>query len=350
MGTGFKRRSYVVSLVFLVLMAGATYWMLLRKYPIPKLEAATLLADNWLLALAVLCAFGFIVAEANCFYAIFRSLNSPLLYRRCLSCSILGVYFSAVTPSSSGGQPAQLYYLNMKGIPVGHGTIALLLVAVIYKVVLLLFGLPLVFIDAPIVFIGLPYFRILFGFGIVVNVALIIGCLLLMFSKKTIYKLTDWVLRLLQKLHLRSKSEKAGEKFKHQLEEYHAAAEYLRSHRTIIVRVAVYTTLQRLLMFSVAYCVYRAFGLNDFNWGDILAIQTAMALAVDSLPLPGAVGAAEGVFLGLYRGIYGRKLLVPALLLTRGAAFYLPALLCGLYTAGYAIINALRTKKRGREV
>lgn len=225
----------------------------------------------------------------------------------------------------------------------------MLMITVIYKMVLLVVGLPLAFIDAPIVFIGLPYFRILFWLGIVINVALIFGCLLLMFSKKTVYKLSEWLLWLMKKLHLRAQSEKTREKLDRQLEDYHAAADYFRTHRGVMARVTVYTVLQRLSMFSVAYCVYKAFGLSGLTWGDVLAIQAAMALAVDSLPLPGAVGAAEGVFLGLYRGIYGEVLLVPALLLARGASFYLPALVCGLFTAGITIAGTIQRKKREQQ-
>ena len=349
MEPGIKKRSYLLSFAFLLLLAGATYWMLLREYPLPELREAIDMADNWLLGLSVLCAAGFAVGESVCIYEILRSLKVPLRYASCFSCSLLGIYFAAITPSASGGQPAQVYYLRKKGVPVAQGTVAMLLLTVIYKAVLLLVGLPLALLEAPIVFIGLPYFRILFCFGILVNTVLIFGCLLLMFSKKIVYKLSGWLLWLLQKLRLQARSQKTREKLDRQLEEYHAAAEYLRDHRAVVGRVTVYTILQRFSMFSVAYCIYRAFGLNALSWTEVLAIQIATALAVDSLPLPGAVGAAEGVFLGLYRGIYGGTLLVPALLLTRGASFYLPALICGIFTASYAILGGFQ-KKRGKEL
>lgn len=349
MEQGFKSRSYLVSMaVFLVLIC-VTYWMLLRQYPAEELQSAIRMVDVRLLLLAAFCAFGFPLGESFCLFAILRSLRSSISYLRCLACSLIGVYFCAITPSSSGGQPAQLYYLKTKNVSIAHGTVALVLIAVVYKVVILLVGLPLVFLDAPIVFIGIPYFRILFAYGIILNTLLVIGSLMLMFSKKLIYKFTDGVLHLLQKLHLTKRSEKTRQKINHQLEEFHAAAEYLRTHIGVVLKTALYTFLQRLSMFSVAYCVYRAFGLHDLSWIDILAIQIALSLAVDALPLPGAVGASESVFLGLYRGIYGAKLLVPALILVRGTAFYMPAMFCGLFTAGCIVLNVYKKRRRGNE-
>ena len=350
MNPGFRRRTYVLSAVLLMALLTLTYRLVLKDYPLPSLRAAIDLADNWLLGLALLCAAGYVLGEAACIHTLLRALGQRLSYRSTLAISAVGVYFSAITPSSSGGQPAQVYYLSKRGVPAAQGTVTLLVVTVVYKAVLLLVGLPLALLDGPIVFIGLPYFRVLFVLGIVTNLVLITSCLLLMFSKKLVYRLTAWALRLMERLRLQKKSRQAREKLDRQLDEYHAAADFLRTHRRTVAGVAVYTVLQRLSVFSGAYCVYRAFGLRALNWLDVVAIQSAIALAVDSLPLPGAVGAAEGVFLGLYDSVYGPLLVVPALLLTRGAAYYVPALLCGAFTACYVLAGVLRRKKEREQV
>lgn len=349
MNPAFRRRTYVLSALALLLLMGLTYWVVLREYPLPKLREALTLASPGLLVLALLCAACFVLGEAACIRAILKPLGYRIPYGGALSYSLIGAYFSAITPSSSGGQPAQIYYMNKRGIPVAQGTITMLLITVVYKLVLLAVGLPLAFIDAPVVFIGIPYFRVLFFLGIVVNIALICGCLLLMFSKKTVYRLTDWLLRLMEHLHLHNCSEKTRERLDRQLDEYHAAADYLAAHRGVMLKVIALTVFQRLAVFTTAYCVYRAFGLDTLNWGDVIAIQAAISLAVDSLPLPGATGAAEGVFLGLYTSIYGQTLVVPALLLTRGATYYLPALLSGLFTAGYVVYGSLTQRKKGKK-
>ena len=52
-----------------------------------------------------------------------------------------GSFFSGITPSASGGQPMQLYYMKRDGIPLPEGTAVLMAVATAYKFVLTVVGM-----------------------------------------------------------------------------------------------------------------------------------------------------------------------------------------------------------------
>ena len=60
-----------------------------------------------------------------------------------------------------------------------------------------------------------------------------------------------------------------------------------------------------------------------------LALTTGLYLAVASLPLPGAVGAAEGGFLRAMAIFFGLGLVTPAVLVSRGISFYTFLLISG---------------------
>jgi uncharacterized membrane protein YbhN (UPF0104 family) len=62
----------------------------------------------------------------------------------------------------------------------------------------------------------------------------------------------------------------------------------------------------------------------------MIALQTLIAMSIDSLPLPGGMGASEGVFTMLYRSVYGVKTLVPATVLTRGISYYFALVLSSI--------------------
>ena len=55
----------------------------------------------------------------------------------------------------------------------------------------------------------------------------------------------------------------------------------------------------------------------------MFAMQSVLYTTVSSLPLPGAIGISETVFLTLYSHIYTDSLLHDALLLHRGISFYI---------------------------
>lgn len=39
---------------------------------------------------------------------------------------LFGFFFSSVTPSASGGDPMQMYYMKKDGLPLGHSALAIL--------------------------------------------------------------------------------------------------------------------------------------------------------------------------------------------------------------------------------
>ena len=71
-------------------------------------------------------------------------------------------------------------------------------------------------------------------------------------------------------------------------------------------------------------------------------IQSVLFLATSGLPLPGAIGASESVFLTLYGTAFGEQLLSPAMLLNRGISFYLFVLI----TMGVVMANAIILKRK----
>lgn len=53
---------------------------------------------------------------------------------------LCGFFFSCITPSAGGGQPAQVYYMRKNMIPVPVATVVLMVVTITYKSVLVVIG------------------------------------------------------------------------------------------------------------------------------------------------------------------------------------------------------------------
>ena len=89
-----------------------------------------------------------------------------------------------------------------------------------------------------------------------------------------------------------------------------------------MVIVFLITFVQRIAMFLVTYFVYRSFGLSEYGVVDIVALQSAISIAVDMLPLPGGIGVSENLFLIIFRKIFKGSLIMPGMLLSRGISYY----------------------------
>ena len=95
------------------------------------------------------------------------------------------------------------------------------------------------------------------------------------------------------------------------------------------------------IYYLIPYCVYKAFGLNGYNIFEIYTIQAVLFTTVSCLPLPGAIGVSETVFLSLFGPVFSTELLSSAMLLSRGISFYLFVIVSMIIT----IINAATKKK-----
>lgn len=71
----------------------------------------------WLIP-GVICVVVFIWGESIIIYYMMRTLKIRLKKWTCFLFSSVGFFFSCITPSASGGQPAQIYYMKKEKIPI----------------------------------------------------------------------------------------------------------------------------------------------------------------------------------------------------------------------------------------
>ena len=109
-----------------VLLAAATAWLILREYRLDEILAACSRArPAWLLAAVLMMGLFFLCEAVNLGRGLELSGSRPGK-RRLLFYALTGFFFSSITPSASGGQPMQLYYMHRDGISASRGVLALM--------------------------------------------------------------------------------------------------------------------------------------------------------------------------------------------------------------------------------
>ena len=89
----------------------------------------------WLIP-GVMCVVAFIWGESIIIWYMMHSFQIPVKRRTCFLFSSVGFFFSCITPSASGGQPMQLYYMKKEKISLPVSTVILMIVTITYKAVL----------------------------------------------------------------------------------------------------------------------------------------------------------------------------------------------------------------------
>ena len=82
------------------------------------------------LLMGVGCVIFFIWAESAILHYLLGTLGIKTKRRTCFLYSSVGFFFSCITPSAGGGQPAQVYYMRKNMIPVPVATVVLMVVTI----------------------------------------------------------------------------------------------------------------------------------------------------------------------------------------------------------------------------
>ena len=94
----------------------------------------------WLIPAVPLVLF-FIAGESIVIWHMLDCYGIYVKERFCFLFSAVGFFFSCVTPSATGGQPMQIYFMKKEDIPVPIATVILLVVTITYKFVLVVVGI-----------------------------------------------------------------------------------------------------------------------------------------------------------------------------------------------------------------
>ena len=80
----------------------------------------------------------------------------------------------------------------------------------------------------------------------------------------------------------------------------------------------------------------------------MVMLQAVVSVSVDMLPLPGGMGISENLFLIIFKTIFAGSLLLPAMVLSRGIAFYVQLLFsAGMTAVSYTHLDVY--KRQGME-
>ena len=331
-------KKYLLSIFFFVILFFLTFYLIYKNNDINSVITNLNKISYEYIFIGILLIFTYLFTESIYIKIILKSLNCKIKLWQGFVYSCIEFYFSAITPSSTGGQPAQAYYMHKDNIPLAKSSVTLLLNTITFKLVLIFMGLISMIFFPSLIFNNSTLFTIIFIFGMVVNITVIICCLMLMYSKRWIKSIAEFCIKLGAKLRIIKNKEEKIESFYTHLNDYQESAKYIKEHISISIKVCLITLIQRLAMFSIAYIVYKSFGLTDYSYIELVVIQIVIAIAIDSLPLPGGIGASEAMMLLIYNKIFTEEIALPAMLVTRGISYYF----CLILSAIVVGINHLR--------
>lgn len=325
------RRKMIGNVLFFIAIFAVTIYYIFHNQDIAEIIAAIKGTNIFYWPFAVLCVILFICSESIIIYYMMHSIGQKVKLPHCILYSFVGFFFSCITPSATGGQPAQIYFMKKDKIPLTISTLILMIVTITYKMVLVMIG-AVVLILRPGKIIGFlePVLGLCY-LGFFINVIFVGFMLILVFHPSLAKNILVSLVETLGKLHIVRKKERYMAKIEKAMEQYKDVAFYFRTHKIVMCNVLCITIIQRMLIFYVTYLTYRSFGLSGTNFFIIVILQGMISVAVDMLPLPGGMGISEKMFLSIFTPVFG-SMTLPAMIVSRGLSFYTELILSAIFT------------------
>lgn len=318
-----KKTSFGLNIFILLLLSVVTLLVIFRGNDFENFITALKTSNfSWLLA-GLCCMFVFVSCEAVNMFQISKTIGRSLSLMRCEQYAFIGFYFSSVTPSSSGGQPAQMYYMKKDRISLADSSLIILYIVMVYQIAMLMLAGLMTLIHPEMAIGTAGHLRYLLPFGLVVNGSAAVFFGLFLYSEKLPRAVLSFFIRLGGRIHLLKSPDKVWERTRTTLNHYHQSACIIREKPFLFIRVLLTSMIQMSALSMVPYCVYRALGYFKYSAGQLVTCQSILTLSASAVPTPGAVGAAEGGFLFAFEEIFGAENIKTAMLLSRGISLYL---------------------------
>ena len=291
------------------------------------------------------CWFFYMFFDAVSHWVYLKQQGFQLSITRSVRATLIGFYYSDITPSSAGGQPMHVSNLRKAGIPVGYGTMSATIHLICNQFAVAIMSLLFWVFNRPFVSSQLGDLVWFVRIGWIINFAAVPLVLMAAFQRKLLQKIAIWMINIGAKLRLVRNPEATTANVTKVLDTFHTAQLELLHHPGQILIQVICSALSILGVIASVWFVYKAFGLSGTPWYRIITISFLLFVSASYTPLPGASGAQEGGFMTYFAGIFPGDKLGLALLVWRFFTFYL-FLIVGV---GTVILDKILSKEKRKK-
>ena len=278
----------------------------------------------WII-IALIFALGYYYFRTLSLHNFVKKFNKELKFKEIFKIVFITQFFDGITPSSSGGQPYQIYAFNKEKISIANATNIVIQNFIVYQIALVLLGLIAVISNKYLnLFESVGVIKKLIIVGFIINVIVIIGLFSLAFMKKLNKFIVKIIIKILSKLKIIKNKEEIVNNLNQTVENFHKGAKILLKNKTEFVITIMYNFIALLLFYAIPVVIL--YGLGNYNSMNIIEsiIASAHVMLIGSfIRIPGASGGLEYAFTQFYGVFIENSTLTLVMLLWRTLTYYL---------------------------
>ena len=300
-----------------------------------------------------LVAFSYCI-EAMILLVFCRLYTRNYKFHQGLATSLIGQFYSNVTPGASGGQAMQVYTLKSQGIQVSNAASIMVMSFILYQTSLIIFDIvalafewnSVISINVNIPALGwhLPMWPLIIV-GFLLNISVIFLLLSMSYSHHFHNFVLHYVIGFLAKIRLVKDPDATRESLRVQVENFKIELKRLASNIPVLVLQLIFYFIILMVRFSLPY--FAAFTVNatgamfdnGFSFPNMMRVSFLTSfhqMVTGLIPLPGSAGVSELFYALFFEGFFiGDGVLASSQIIWRTATFHILLLVCGFVAAFY---------------
>lgn len=314
----------VFNIVSLLVPIGLViYFLTSEQGLIDLMENASKMNPWWAIA-GVLCQFLNITVDAIVLYLIIHNYEKKYTFKQAIKATVIGQFYSVITPGAVGGQPMQLYCMSKQGVDGGVASSCLLQKFLVYQTTITFYSLVAMLCNMSLFYGDLKNLMLSLAlFGFLSHLVVVVFMFIFSFNRKLASSIINFFFRLLTKIKIIKNPEEKKEKLEEQMEFFHESNSKLYENKKLLLASCALTVLQLTFLFSIPYMIYRSFNLTGANPADMITAQAFVTMVSSFMPLPGGSGAAEGSFYVFFKLFFTENIIKSAILIWRIITYFM---------------------------
>ena len=133
------KKSLFSSILFIIIVI-VVFYFIFKDNNYKEVYEILINSNKKYLIVAIICMSFFSICEALNIKTSLKLFKEKTTFKDCYKYALAGFFVAGITPSSSGGDPMQLYLMSRDKIKISHGTITLLLKLLSFQFAVIFIG------------------------------------------------------------------------------------------------------------------------------------------------------------------------------------------------------------------
>ena len=336
-----KKKKKIFWAAFSPILAMLTVWALLKQnesVSVRDIVHTAAGADKIWFSMAIVSSLLFILFEGCALCSIIKGAGFRPKLKNSLLYGTADIYFSAITPSATGGQPASAYFMLKDGISGGVTTAVLMLNLMMYTLSIVALGIISIFVSpASFSEFNTPS-KLLIWAGTAAQIVLAVFFMAILRNGSFVFNTLERIISFLGRKKLLRNPERKIKKLHKAKADYYACSQMFAGNYPLLIKAFIWNLLQRFSQIVVPSLLFLSMGGNPGDSISLFSKQCLITIGYNFVPLPGAMGVADYLMLNGFSELMDHDMAFHLEMLSRGMTFYICVSVSGLITfIGYLV-------------